>query len=70
MKDQEQDLEKLPDRNRSEAEISADLAQKKAETKRIQTETKKFEVELKKAELELKEQEIKYSLILGFPQRI
>lgn len=53
-------LEKLPDRNRSEAEIQADLDQKQAETDKIRIETAKFEVELKKAELELKEAEISY----------
>ena len=58
--DEKQELEKLPDRNRSEAEIQADLDQKQAETRKIEVETAKFEVELKKAELELKEEEIKY----------
>jgi ATP-dependent Clp protease protease subunit len=60
MSDEENNLEKLADRNRSEPEIKADLDQKKAETKRIQTETKKLLAEAKKAELELKEAEISY----------
>jgi ATP-dependent Clp protease protease subunit len=53
-------LEKLPDRNRSEAEIQADLDQKQAETDKIRVETAKMEAELRKAELELKEAEISY----------
>ena len=53
-------LEKLPDRNRSEAEIQADLDQKQAETDKIRVETAKIEAELRKAELELKEAEISY----------
>ena len=57
---EDEKLEKMTDRNRSEAEIKAELDQKHAETRKIEIETRKLEAEAEKAELELKEQEIKY----------